>query len=62
MRDLYSRRRAPADEGSRLRGEGWITVAGLAHTADALADAARMRCSHALIDGTVREAARDKVD
>lgn len=61
-RRIYLPASAPADEGSRLRGEGWITVAGLAHTADALADAARMRCSHALIDGTVREAARDKVD
>jgi ATP phosphoribosyltransferase regulatory subunit len=61
-RRIYLPASAPADEGSRLRGKGWITVAGLAHTADALADAARMRCSHALIDGTVREAARDKVD
>ena len=61
-RRIYLPASAPADEGSRLRGEGWITVAGPAHTADALADAARMRCSHALIDGTVREAARSKVD
>jgi ATP phosphoribosyltransferase regulatory subunit len=61
-RRIYLPASTPADEGSGLRGEGWITVAGLAHTADALADAARMRCSHALIDGTVREAALDKVD
>jgi ATP phosphoribosyltransferase regulatory subunit len=32
----------------RRRGEGWITVAGLAQAADASAEAARLQCTHRL--------------
>ena len=36
-----------------LRGQGWITVAGLDDGADARAEARRLACSHALIDGQI---------
>jgi ATP phosphoribosyltransferase regulatory subunit len=42
-----------AKEGERLRGEGWITVAGLESAADARAEAKRLGCSHALIAGSI---------
>ncbi len=43
----------PAAEGRRLRNEGWVTVAALDRAADPAAEARRLGCSHALIDGTV---------
>ncbi|MDP6574058.1 MAG: ATP phosphoribosyltransferase regulatory subunit [Rhodospirillales bacterium] len=76
-RRIYLPAGTPAKEGSRLHGEGWVTVAGLGHAtgatsatdatdatdaADAVAEAARMRCGHAFVDGTIREAAPDKAD
>lgn len=64
-RRIYLTAGTPAQEGNRLRGEGWVTIAGLGNATDAtdaLAEAARLRCSHALVDGTVREAAPDKAD
>lgn len=41
----------PVDRARELRRAGWITVAGLAATEDIKAEARRLRCSHALIDG-----------
>jgi ATP phosphoribosyltransferase regulatory subunit len=37
--------------GAGLRGEGWLTVAGLSPESDAKAEAKRLRCTHVLIDG-----------
>jgi len=42
--------------GTELRTAGWITVAGLEPVADARAEAARLACSHVLIDGKPEEA------
>lgn len=41
---------ADAKAALKLREEGWVTVQGL-HTADAKAEATRLRCSHFLQDG-----------
>lgn len=41
----------PADR-ARLRAEGWTVVTGLEPVADVSAEAARLRCGHALVDGT----------
>lgn len=42
-----------AQTGRALRAEGWVTVAGLGAGADAAAEARRLDCRHALIDGKV---------
>jgi ATP phosphoribosyltransferase regulatory subunit len=39
------------DVGARLRGEGWITVAGLERVADISAEARRQGCTHCWRDG-----------
>jgi len=55
----------PVQEARNLHGEGWVTVSGLGDATDAtdpLTEAARLRCGHALVDGTVREAAPSKAD
>ena len=36
----------PPGEGASLRGDGWVTVAGLAPEGDPAAEAARLGCSH----------------
>jgi ATP phosphoribosyltransferase regulatory subunit len=43
--------------GIALRADGWITVAGLEPVADDKAEAARLACSHVLVDGKPVEAA-----
>ncbi len=43
----------PPGRGEALRGEGWTTVAGLDPVADQAAEARRLGCSHAWIDGAV---------
>lgn len=43
----------PAAEGLRLRSEGWVTVAALDSAAEPRAEARRLGCGHALIDGMV---------
>jgi ATP phosphoribosyltransferase regulatory subunit len=43
---------ADAKAALKLRAEGWVTVQGL-HSADAAAEARRLRCSHFLQDGHV---------
>lgn len=49
----------PADSdpeaGRSLRKQGWPTLAGLEPTGDPAAEARRLGCSHALIDGKVQE-------
>jgi ATP phosphoribosyltransferase regulatory subunit len=52
-RRLFVPAGTPPEEGPRLRGEGWVTVSGLDDAADATAEARRLECSHALIDGKV---------
>jgi len=37
-----------------LRADGWVTVAGLDPESDVMAEARRLRCAHALVDGRVR--------
>jgi ATP phosphoribosyltransferase regulatory subunit len=45
-----------ANEVARqLRGQGWTTLAGLAPTDDAVAEARRLGCTHAYLDGRVVE-------
>ena len=52
-RRLYLPPDCPAARGNELRAEGWITLAGLEAVADFTAEARRMGCSHALIDGAI---------
>jgi ATP phosphoribosyltransferase regulatory subunit len=40
-----------AETGARLRGEGWVTMAGLEDDVDPTAEARRLGCSHVLRDG-----------
>ncbi|HZT89170.1 MAG TPA: ATP phosphoribosyltransferase regulatory subunit [Stellaceae bacterium] len=42
---------AAQEEGRRLRGEGWITVAAMSGAADWRAEARRLRCTHLLEHG-----------
>ncbi len=52
-RRLYLPSDCPAARGQELRAEGWITLAGLEAAADPAAEARRLGCSHALIDGAI---------
>jgi ATP phosphoribosyltransferase regulatory subunit len=52
-RRLYLPPDCPAARGTELRAQGWITLAGLEAVADPAAEARRMGCSHALIDGAI---------
>lgn len=45
---------APPGTAERLRAEGWPTLAALEETSDPAAEARRLRCSHAWIDGAIR--------
>ena len=42
-----------AGEASRLRDDGWTTIAGLEPVDDPLAEAGRLGCSHVIVDGDV---------
>ncbi len=42
-----------AEERRKLQDQGWITVAGLEPVADPCAEALRVGCTHALLDGAV---------
>ena len=44
-----------AEEGRRLRAEGWVTLAGLAAVDDLQAEARRLGCGHLLRDGEISE-------
>jgi ATP phosphoribosyltransferase regulatory subunit len=50
---LYLPPDCPAARGNELRAQGWITLAGLEAVADPAAEARRLGCSHALIDGDI---------
>ncbi len=52
-RRLYLPPDCPAARGQELRAEGWITLAGLDPAADPAAEARRLGCGHALIDGAI---------
>ncbi len=52
-RRLYLPPDCPPARGDELRAEGWITLAGLEPAVDTVAEAHRMGCSHALIDGAI---------
>ncbi len=54
-RTLYLPHGTDAPRGAALRGEGWITVAGLAPEADPAAEARRLGCTHILRDDQVAE-------
>ena len=43
----------PAETARRLRGEGWVTLAGLDPKAEAKAEARRLGCSHVLLKDKV---------
>jgi ATP phosphoribosyltransferase regulatory subunit len=45
---------APAGTAERLRAEGWHTLAALESGRDPAAEARRLRCNHAWIDGAIR--------
>ena len=57
VRRLYLPPDCPSARGDELRGDGWITLAGLdpkaGSTGDPAAEARRLGCSHALIDGAI---------
>jgi ATP phosphoribosyltransferase regulatory subunit len=50
-RRLYLPHGTTPDQGRTLRGEGWITVAGLTAESDPAAEARRLDCTHILRDG-----------
>jgi ATP phosphoribosyltransferase regulatory subunit len=52
-RRLFLPAGTPASEGARLRGDGWVTVSGLDEVADVPAEARRLECSHALVQGKI---------
>ncbi len=54
-RRLYLPEGCEAGAARALREEGWITLAGLEPVGDDLAEARRLGCSHALVEGRVVE-------
>jgi len=52
-RRLYLPEGAPVAVGRALRAEGWVTVAALAAVSDIAAEARRLDCGYAMIDGKV---------
>ncbi len=53
-RRVYLPHGTPRADGTGLRDEGWITIAGLATEDDPAAEAARLGCSHLWQDGAAR--------
>lgn len=53
VRKLFLAHGTAANEGERLRAQGWLTIAGLEPAADARAEARRLGCSHALVAGRI---------
>jgi ATP phosphoribosyltransferase regulatory subunit len=51
LRRLYQPFGGDVGAGARLRAEGYVTVAGLAPVADAVAEARRLGCAYLLIEG-----------
>jgi ATP phosphoribosyltransferase regulatory subunit len=54
-RRLYLPDGVPIATGRALRAEGWVTVAALAAVSDIAAEARRLDCGHAMIDGKIVE-------
>ncbi|WP_193367984.1 ATP phosphoribosyltransferase regulatory subunit [Pelagibius marinus] len=54
-RRVYLPLGTPAEEGRRLRAEGWVTLAGLTAEADPAVEARRLGCGHMLRDGEISE-------
>ncbi len=52
-RRLYIPADSDATLAKRLRGDGWVTVAGLERVGDAAAEARRLNCSHRLEGATI---------
>lgn len=55
-RRLFAPLGTDAAQAERLRAEGWVTLAGLSPVEDPIAEARRMGCSHALVDGVLAAA------
>jgi ATP phosphoribosyltransferase regulatory subunit len=53
-RRLYLPHGTARAEAARRRAEGWITVSGLEPVADQSAEAARLGCTHMLLDDAIR--------
>jgi ATP phosphoribosyltransferase regulatory subunit len=53
-RRLYLPHGTARAEAARRRAEGWITVSGLEPVADQAAEAARLGCTHMLLDDAIR--------
>lgn len=53
-RRLYLPHGTARAEAARRRAEGWITVSGLEPVADRAAEAARLGCTHMLLDDAIR--------
>ena len=53
-RRVYLPHRTPRSDAAGLRGDGWVTIAGLAPEGDPAAEAARLGCSHLWQGGTAR--------
>jgi ATP phosphoribosyltransferase regulatory subunit len=53
-RRLYLPRGTARAEAARRRAEGWITVSGIEPVADQAAEAARLGCTHMLLDDAIR--------
>jgi ATP phosphoribosyltransferase regulatory subunit len=53
-RRIYLPLGVPSGAAVKLRGEGWITVAGLDRDADSAAEAKRLGCDHVFTDGRAR--------
>ena len=53
-RRVYLPHGTPRSDAAGLRGDGWVTIAGLAPEGDPAAEAARLGCSHLWQGGTAR--------
>ncbi len=58
-RRLYLPRATPRGEAGRLRAEGWVVIAALDAAGDAAAEAGRLGCTHALLDGEIVAVTKD---
>lgn len=52
---LYMPAGSADGEAARLRGEGWVTIAGLDAAGDERSEARRLGCSHLWLDGRITE-------
>ena len=58
-RRVYLPHGTPRSDAAGLRGEGWVTIAGLAPEPDLAAEAARLGCSHVWQGGAAQAIAGD---